>query len=72
MTCTKYLLYFIAGILLLIFAPGIPPYEINFKTINVTKLPYKGALKPNDLIDQAQKLTTEIEGAPDLEFQVNN
>ncbi len=58
-----FLFLFVLPLLLLLFAPGIPPHDLEFEDEAVfaeRKVRLEGALAPNARLDEAEDLTAEV------------
>ena len=58
-----FLFVFVLPLLLLLFAPGIPPHDLEFEDETVfaeRKVRLEGALAPNARLDEAEDLTAEV------------
>ena len=46
------------------FAPGIPPYEVEFESIPYTPIPkFEGPLKPNKDLENIEYLPNQVDGS---------
>ena len=61
----------LATVLLLTFAPGIPPYDVEYGHIKFVRRPLEGKLAPNEKFKQAEILPSKVRGGARLgAFQV--
>lgn len=49
--------------LFLMFAPVFPPFEVTYESLTFHKRAFDGPLTPNDILDQAEILTTAVIGS---------
>ena len=46
------------------FAPGIPPYDVEFESIPYTPMPkFEGPLKPNKDLENIEYLSNQVDGS---------
>ena len=61
----------LATVLVLIFAPGIPPHDVEYGPINFVRRPLEGKLALNEKFKQAEILPSKVRGGTRLGlFQV--